>query len=180
MIRKKIKYNFQGQKFIQNLERSLESAAIQGALMVERDAKKLLNNTGKSFPAKAGYNSPIFKGDGVPERKTKPADMGVSLKTLKAQRVYWYGEPLHRWVQASMPGSPPNKQTGTLQRSIIHEYSKAKKEAKIGPAQQLKYARVQELGSAQMPERPYLTPAFKMNEKKIFKLFADAVKRTMP
>lgn len=176
MIRAKIDFKFQGKKYISNLEKNMERAIEKSALMVQRDTKQLLNQSGKSMPAKAGLNDTSTVG----ERKNKPAQKGMTVKEMKAARLYWYGEPLHRWVEASQPGNPPHKQTGTLQRSIMVQFFKRKLEARIGPMAELKYARVHEMGSDKMPMRPYLKPAFDGLEQKILQMMVDAVQSTEP
>jgi hypothetical protein len=179
MIKTTIQLNFHGEKYIRNLSGEINDAINRGAMLVQRETKELLNKTGKSIPAKAGLNS----AKTVQGRKNAPSEKSMNLAAMKAQRLYWYGEPLHRWVEASQPGSPPHKQTGTLQRSISIQPSKRsskKMTAKIGPAQQLKYARVHEMGSDKMPMRPYLTPAFMACEPKIMQYLANAIRNAKP
>jgi phage gpG-like protein len=96
-------------------------------------------------------------------------------------RIYWYGEPLHRWVQSSTPGTPPHKQTGHLQRSIAVEIVNDGLRAKIGPGQGLRYARIQELGGktrfGTLPPRPYMAPALTMTQSAIVQDFFRAIAR---
>lgn len=179
MLKAKIEFKFSGEKYIANLSGGLNDAINKGALLIQRETKEFLNQTGKSMPAKAGLNSVAT----VAERKKTPAAKNMNLAAMKAQRLYWYAEPLHRWVQSSQPGSPPHKQTGTLQRSISVEPSRPsvkKMVAKVGPAQELKYARVHELGSSDMPMRPYLTPAFVACEPKIMQYLKSAIRNAKP
>lgn len=90
-------------------------------------------------------------------------------------RVYWYGEPLNRWTTASNPGQPPHKQTGNLQRSIQYQMALNGLSAKVGPVDQIKYARRLELGSKKVPARPYLKPAFDKSVPQIMIYIHDAV-----
>lgn len=174
MITATYKLNWQGEPYKRRLLRELQRATRQGAERVRRNAKETqLNTSGKAATAKSGIN----RGSAAARYARKSQILG--LKTVKSvhirrkvmtfggsykgvSRVYWYGEPLHRWVQSSPPGSPPHKQTGTLQRSIAVETESHGLKAKVGPGQKLKYARIQELGGKgliNLPPRPYMRPA---------------------
>ena len=179
MLKAKIEFKFSGDQYIKSMSENVSNAINRGALLVQNETKTLLNQSGKSMPAKGKLNTAAS----VAGRKRTPADKGMTAAEMKAKRLYFYGEPLHRWVEASKVGDPPHKQTGNLQRSINVELSSPRKkkiESKIGPAQQLVYARVHEMGSDKMPARPYLTPAFLSNEKKILKLIESAIMETKP
>lgn len=97
----------------------------------------------------------------------------------QVDRVYWYGEPLHRWVQSSVPGTPPHKQTGELQRRISVQPVNEGYRAKVGPANNLKYGRIQELGGktrfGTLPPRPYLEPSFQKMVPAIMQDFRVAI-----
>lgn len=101
---------------------------------------------------------------------------GESKKTI--DRIYWYGEPLHRWVQSSQPGTPPHKQFGHLKRSIARQVVNDGYRIRVGPGQNLKYGRIQELGGVgliRLPARPYLEPSFQKMVPAIMQDFRVAI-----
>lgn len=182
MITATFKLDWHGEPYKRKLLRELQIATRQGAERVRRNAVQTqLNTSGKSATSKAGLNrgsagDRIARASRLTNLKTIRLKSGQTLrfggtfqtkrkkKTASISRVYWYGEPLHRWVQSSFPGTPPHKQTGTLQRSIAVETATHGLSAKVGPGQKLKYARMQELGGrtkfGTLPPRPYMAPAF--------------------
>ena len=128
----------------------------------------------------AAGKSMIFGGSLTYNQNIMLGKMVYQTNVIRLDRIYWYGEPLHRWVQSSPPGSPPHKQRGTLQQSITVEPTHAGLRAKIGPAQSLIYSRIQELGGKGMinlPARPYMRPAFESQQQAILFQFALAVQR---
>lgn len=193
MITATYKLNWKGEPYKRRLLRELQRATREGAERVRRNAKQdQLNTTGKAATTKAGLN----RGN-VAKRIGRRA-MIVDLKQVRSvrlpkrksllfggsyngiDRIYWYGEPLHRWVQSSQPGTPPHKQTGTLQRSIAVEVASHGLRAKIGPGQQLKYGRIQELGGKgliNLPPRPYMRPALLAEAQRIMFGFEMAIAR---
>lgn len=203
MITAKYKLEWEGNAYNQRLHRNLVQAVAKSAMLVQRSAKNLLNTSGKSQTAKSGINQigsrtgsmaavnrfkagnrDIFNLKEVSNKKgNKTLVFGgtlVSSKVGQLSRVYWYGPPLHRWVQASQPGSPPHKQTGTLQRSIVFQIHSGGLKAKIGPGQNLIYGRIQELGGkalVRLAARPYMRPAFEANQQAILFQFALAVQK---
>jgi hypothetical protein len=198
MIQYRTNLKWNGPIVLSRINREIKQAVRQGAERVRRAAKDpLLNKSGKSMTARAGLNkgkTPVgrwYHGVGnltglniVNFGKSSMASGGIlAAGKLKNQttidRVYWYGEPLHRWVQSSVPGTPPHKQTGHLQRSIAVEIVNDGLRAKIGPAQGLKYARIQELGSksGRLAARPYMAPALTMTQSAIVQDFFRAIAR---
>lgn len=199
MITYSYKLNWRGKIAIAKYNAAIENAVAQSALQVQREAKKLLNKSGKGVVAKLGLNKVKGKGsrklsaeEKVNLRFTQGMEALSKTKTVhgkknkitfggsftaedgtKTDRIYWYREPLHRWVQSSQPGTPPHKQTGSLQRIAVQFYN-SKMGAKIGPQYGLKYARIQELGGRGMinlPPRPYMQPAYEMVLPKINDIF---------
>jgi hypothetical protein len=192
-----------GQEYSRRLHAELRRAVQQSALRVQRKAKELLNTSGKGVLAKAGINKigsrtgpmavtnrfkagqrDIFNLKQVSNKSgTKTLNFGgnyVSGKSGRIDRVYWYAEPLHRWVQSSQPGTPPHKQTGTLQRSIAFQITHSGLRAKVGPQNTLIYGRIQELGGRgliRLPPRPYLRPAFESQQQAILFQFALAIQK---
>jgi len=192
-----LKWN--GPVIISRVEREVKRAVRQGAERVRRSAKDpLLNTSGNAATALAGMNRGNLAkrwnrgiqgsaGMRVINLGTKQIAFGGTYtatykkKQHTVDRVYWYGEPLHRWVQSSVPGKPPHKQTGTLQRSIAVETINDGLRAKIGPGNSLRYGRIQELGGktrfGTLPPRPYMRPALELNQSAILQDFYKAVVR---
>lgn len=103
-------------------------------------------------------------------------------KLREAERIYWYAEPLHRWAQASVPGTPPNAQQGMrggLKASITWEKFKDGMQAKVGPNYKLKYALAQEFGGRGLPERPYMRPAYEKTRFPIHMIFKKELWRAV-
>ena len=201
MITAKYKLDWKGEPYKKRLLRELQRATRQGAERVRRNAISVqLNTSGKSATAKAGLNKGSV-ADRWARRKriqglktVKSKLTGASLTfggnytyqnkktrvTTRVDRIYWYGEPLHRWVQSSPPGSPPHKQTGTLQRSIAVEPATHGLKAKIGPGNHLKYGRIQELGGRgliNLPPRPYMRPALAAEAQRVLFDYQLAIAR---
>lgn len=65
----------------------------------------------------------------------------------------------------SLPGEPPKKITGFLQRSITYEMGEDKLSAKVGT--NLNYGRHLELGTVNMAPRPYLRSTLKEEAARI-------------
>lgn len=210
MITNSFDLQWNGPDYTARLRRELLRAVKQSALIVRRNARDLLNVSGKAQTAKAGLNSTrgkAFAGLTPTQKNNLIFQNGLKvikdLKTVKGRkanktlifggtyhvtnttrltRVYWYGDPLNRWVQSSMPGTPPHKQHGDLQKSIQCEFNDAMLYAKIGPAHGFKYGRIHELGGKaliNLPPRPYLAPAFQMSQPDIFAQFQSAMIRAL-
>lgn len=205
MITASFSLDWKGDPYKRKLLRELQRATRQGAERVLRNAKQeQLNTSGKAATTKAGLNKgdtqarkdrEIYMHDlkTVASKKTgaslqfggtyrffTKSAYGSNVKWFKVKRVYWYGDPLHRWVQSSQPGSPPHKQTGTLQRSIAVQVEGHGMKAKIGPGQRLIYGRIQELGGRgliNLPPRPYMRPALLAEAQRVLFGYQLAVAR---
>jgi phage gpG-like protein len=197
MIR--VNYNLQwnGPVIISRVHREIKQAVRKGSERVRRAAKDpILNKSGKVATTLAGMNRGTLaqrwnrgvKGSTnlkVINLKPNPLAFGGTYRATykkkhhRVDRVYWYGDPLHRWVQSSMPGDPPHKQSGHLQRSIAVEVINDGMRAKIGPGNGLVYARIQELGGktrfGTLPPRPYMQPALAAEQSAILQDFHRAV-----
>jgi len=199
MINYKYNLNWKGKLAIIKYRKAVEKAVLKSALIVQREAISLLKVSGKGVTAKLGLNK--VKGRGVSklsgaektELRFKQGMAAISkLKTVQGKkskitlggsmggndRIYWYANPLFRWVQASEPGTPPHKQTGTLQRSIVFQKTKGGLGAKIGPGNKLVYARIQELGGkglVNLAPRPYMQPALESKAAEIDQVFAKEI-----
>lgn len=181
-------------------DQACQKSVAQVALSIQRESKKLLNRSGKGVTAKLGLNKVSGKGtsklSGAEKTELRYKQGLESLDSVKTvhgrkskltfggskdgnDRIYWYREPLHRWVQASAPGTPPHKQTGNLQQIAV-EFSGSKQRAKIGPRYGLKYARIQELGGkglVNLAARPYMTPALAAVSPQISGIFEQNMKK---
>jgi hypothetical protein len=202
MIRFTYNLKWNGPVILSRVEREVKRAVRQGAERVRRAAKDpLLNRSGKAATAIAGLNRGNIsdrwnrgvsgmKGLSIINLGSKQIAFGGIYRfrgkanprrKFAVDRVYWYGEPLHRWVQSSTPGTPPHKQTGTLQRSVAVETINDGMRAKVGPGNGLKYARIQEIGGrtrfGTLPPRPYMKPALEMTQSAILQDFYKAVAR---
>jgi hypothetical protein len=74
-----------------------------------------------------------------------------------------------REVTVSEPGDPPNKDMGTLQKSVAWEIDEENLTGLVGT--NLKYGLWLEFGTKIMKARPWLLPAFKKNADKILKMY---------
>jgi hypothetical protein len=195
MLKYNYSLNWKGKLAIAKYSQAIQRAVAKSAILVQREAKTLLNQSGKGVVAKLGLNKVGGKGvsklSGA-EKTELRYKQGLAVlskpKTIIGKknkitlggsyggvdRIYWYGSPLHRWVQSSQPGTPPHKQTGTLQRSIAFQFYNFKMAARIGPQNKLIYGRIQELGGKgliNLPPRPYLRPAFEKVTPQIDEIF---------
>ena len=201
MITASYKLTWQGDPYKRRLLFELQRAVRQGAERVRRNAVSVqLNTSGQAVTNKYGANrgdvKKRFANPNITNLKTVNGAGRLMLfggtftfkgksglnknRTYSVDRIYWYGKPLHRWVQSSPPGTPPHKQTGTLQRSIAVEVAAHGLKAKVGPGQKLKYARIQELGGKgllNLPPRPYMRPALMAEAQRIMFGFQMAITR---
>lgn len=187
--------------FIWKYEKAIKTAVQKSAILVQREVRQSLSNVGD----KAGLNTLNKIKDVSKRRAAGEETMGDTLSqfetkkhkvqwggTLKykdkagklreANRIYWYAEPLHRWAQASVPGTPPNAQQGMrggLKASITWEKFKDGMQAKVGPNYKLKYALAQEFGGRGLPERPYMRPAYEKTKFPIHMIFKKELWRAV-
>lgn len=187
--------------FIWKYEKAIKTAVQKSAILVQREVRQSLSNVGD----KAGLNTlnkikDVRKrraageeamGDTLSQFETKKhkVQWGGTLKYMdkagklrEANRIYWYAEPLHRWAQASVPGTPPNAQQGMrggLKASITWEKFKDGMQAKVGPNYKLKYALAQEFGGRGLPERPYMRPAYEKTKFPIHMIFKKELWRAV-
>lgn len=198
MINVNIDLQWNGNAYISRLKTELSKAIRRSAGGVRNEAVNLLNVSGKSATRNLNKvtgkgsrgltatqkNNQIFQNGLIAINNLKKITSTKTNKTFimggsigSIDRIYWYGAPLHRWVQSSPPGSPPHKQTGNLQQIAI-EYSAGGLTAKVGPKYGLKYARIQELGGRgiiRLPPRPYMKPAFDSQIANIMQNIANAI-----
>lgn len=201
MITYSRKIRWYDKAFIWKYEKAIKSAVLQSAILVQQEVRKSLSNVGD----KAGLNTlnkikDVGKrraageeamGDTLSQFETKKhkVQWGGTLKykdkagkLREANRIYWYAEPLHRWAQASVPGTPPNAQQGMrggLKASITWEKFKDGMQAKVGPNYKLKYALAQEFGGRGLPERPYMRPAYEKTKFPIHMIFKKELWRAV-
>ena len=168
-------------KYSMMIAKRMQSAVGSSLDLVVRETKKALSKTGpnKELQKAFGLNKrsgPHSQAAGITaianlkeiKFKKGPVYYGGTFTDSqgdKHDRIYWYGEPLHKWVQASAVGDPPHKQAGHLRNSIQREVKRSLDgyvvSGKAGPLDRLVYARRHELGGpGKYPARPFLTPTF--------------------
>lgn len=199
---------WRGNKYSADVQKSLKRAIVRAAENVRTTTRKALNVSGQTGGAIKALNkvSPKLSPQAKIDQKLAQgqAMMGKSLSGFQSKKgglfvrhggtyshtdqktgqtdtatgVYWYGEPVNKWVKASEVGTPPHKQSGDLQRSIEYSVSANGLEARVGPLDELKYARRQELGGpVSYPARPYLGPSYYACLPKIKRDIAEALKK---
>ena len=112
---------------------------VAAGLLVEREARRLLSVGG-----------------------------GTAEPPAVKEGVYFYGEPLMRWVNASKAGEPPRTQTGDLKNSIAVERI-FKTIVIVGPS--LFYGKFMEFGTRFIRPRPFMRPALRNMKRKFPQLF---------
>lgn len=75
----------------------------------------------------------------------------------------------------SLPGQPPNRDTGDLDRNIETEI-KAQNPPTVHVTSHMPYSAVLEFGTSKMAERPFMRPATEKNRKKVGEKVAAAVR----
>ena len=65
----------------------------------------------------------------------------------------------------SAPGSPPNRDTGNLDKSIDVRINRSRKTVSV--IARAEYAAAQELGTSTLPARPFLRPALLRNKDRV-------------
>lgn len=182
---KKVTFKWFGKKYESALTKETRAAIERSAYLVHGTAARLLSQQGQTGPREAGLNKGK-RGDKAVIKADRARIKGRALEytnkegeTKRLERLYW-NETEQKWVQASKPGDPPNKQSGDLRRSIGVAFGPMHLSAKIGPRDELVYARIQELGGragrgAYLPPRPYMVPALETNRETITKLLNMAV-----
>lgn len=195
MVNAKVKLTWAPSAVTAAIRREVKTAVRKGGERVRRETMVALNVSGKAATAKAKLNQGD-EGERIARKKLIKNLKTITIKNktimfggsytygkgkrrTTADRIYWYGEPLHRWVQSSVPGTPPHKQTGELQRRISVQPVNEGYRAKVGPANNLKYGRIQELGGktrfGTLPARPYLEPSFQKMVPAIMQDFRVAI-----
>lgn len=79
-----------------------------------------------------------------------------------------------RVVLASLPGDPPNTDTGRLVQSIKFDFQNGGLKGRVGT--NLKYGAHLEFGTKNMAARPWLSTAVRETSKEVAKIFADAIR----
>lgn len=110
-----------------------------------------------------------------PGEFTKQVAFGGSIGGV--DRIYW-NDDKKWWTTSSMPGTPPHKQSGRLQK-IARQPVNDGYRIRVGPSNGLKYGRIQELGGktrfGTLPPRPYLEPSFQKMVPAIMQDFRVAI-----
>ena len=125
-----------GQKFSRDLAAEERRRLERAAMVVEREAKRLLS----------------VSGTGVWQGKGKYKEV---VRAVKAKGKKIYG------VFPSRPGEPPHKQTGRLRASVTHEVMRWgwRMVARVGT--NVWYGKVLQHGNSRIKPRPWLDVALK-------------------
>lgn len=184
---------FNGNTIRRTAEVKVANAIGQACDYLVREVKDALSKTGPNQSLQKAFG--ISKKNGPHDRARGEAGIkGLQELRIGKHRIshggtftdkdganhdgmYWYGEPLNKWAQASPVGSPPHKQLGNLRDSIDREHITGQMTGKVGPTDELVYARRQELGGpGRYPARPYLRPTFLKNRAKIEAMLTKAAR----
>lgn len=187
---KSVSFKWIGKKYESAVVRETKAAIRRCANMVRKTTVINLSNEGQTLPNSVGLNKGkaekrYARGSAMISEGYKqsggrsPSFKNAAGEMVQIDRLYWNATE-RRWVQASVPGTPPNKQSGALRRSIGIQYTSGGLQARVGPRDGLKYARVQELGGktddgATLPPRPYLVPALNQNQAEITRILRYAI-----
>lgn len=188
-----------GKKYLNDMDRRLSSGVKTACLLVVRETRKALNKTGPSQELQKEFgidkkNGPHsfdaglmsigglkFRGTGKNSHTIAHGGTWTDSKGQEHAGLYWYGEPLNKWVQASPVGTPPHAQTKNLKKSIDLQIETNGLTGKVGPLDELEYARRQELGGpGSFPARPYLGPTFQANLQRIKQHLKDKAAGAKP
>lgn len=97
---------------------------------------------------------------------------GGDLIRVEASRLLTEGSVSGKFHVPSLPGEPPNEDTGHLRSNIeVHQTAPLRVEV----SSNAKYAAALEGGTSKMAERPYMGPAARAKKKEIVKLVQGAV-----
>lgn len=113
---------------------------------------------------------------GVSARAETPGSRRTRVRNAKAKgRAF----AAHRY-QASAPGEPPRKRTGTLQKSIAYEVKGEGDTvvARIGTP--VDYGRFLEFGTKRMAARPYLASSLAERRDRFFAVIRTDLRRKFP
>lgn len=189
-----VRIKWMGKRYESALQRELKNAIVISAERVKTTTQKALSKTGPSKDLQKAFGKNKKSGPhdyakgmtglaGVQVRKYKNVKISfggtfTDSQGNKHDGMYWYGEPLNKWVKASPPGQPPHKQMGHLRESIQYQKLNNGLNVRVGPLDNLKYARRQELGGTSgYPARPYLMPSFMAQRERIEKTIKEAIKK---
>lgn len=84
------------------------------------------------------------------------------------ERIVGENGVYYRGLDPSLPGEPPKKITGFLQRSIAHKMSGDKQHAFVGTG--IDYGLYLEIGTVKMEARPFLRPTIDGNQDVIHRI----------
>lgn len=161
-----------GQAFLDKVDKQLYDAMAQACEVVRRDAMKSMGpGTGRIYfrrrSGKAGghWEKLVFEGGEYVLKSGKTNKEG--------------GDAMSQYImhQASSPGDPPAPDTGTLRRSLFWEVVRKGNMVLGYVGSNLKYAAALEYGTkdGKIAPRPYLRPARNKNRDRIVKIIAKAL-----
>lgn len=70
-------------------------------------------------------------------------------------------------LNPSLPGRPPRKRTGILQRNVLYEIDEAQGQAKVGITPMAFYGVFLEYGTKKMQARPFMLATLEKNEDRL-------------
>lgn len=94
---------------------------------------------------------------------------------LDAERSITEGSISGKGHIPSLPGEPPNRDTGDLDRNIDTE-TKSQNPPTVHVVSHMPYSAALEFGTSKMDERPFMRPATEKNRKKVGQKVAAAVR----
>ena len=102
-----------------------------------------------------------------------------SLIEADAERSITEGAVSGKHHVPSLPGQPPNEDTGHLRANIETEIIAGAAEPTVHVTSKARYAAYLEFGTSRMAARPYMRPATEKNREKVAGLVAEQVSVTI-
>lgn len=177
-----VEVKWRGKRAPDAIKMAFRDAVEDCALLLVKETRKALSKSGpnKDLQKEFGIDKESGPHDFRKGREALWTGVFTDSKGKEHAGMYFYGEPLKKWVQASPVGEPPHQQTGSLLRSIEHEMMPNGITARVGPLDELEYARRHEIGGPDSyPDRPFLKPTLERLQGKIRETLTKAAKRAV-
>lgn len=182
-----VKIAWNAKKYVQNVNRQTAASIRRASELVAKKTKEALDKPGENTVSplnevgkKKRFQSGVDRLEGLQSHGVRHFGGSIDIDNKTVKGVYWNAAS-HKWTTASAPGTPPHKQTGKLRQRIKAVRSSDGLTARVGPLDELKYARVQELGGptwrATLPPRPYLGPSFDACKDMINRIIKYGIKK---
>jgi HK97 gp10 family phage protein len=177
-------------QFVANLVRQSDNALLRGALMLESNIKQILLTPGRGRIRESGRNR-VGRGSFTSEtvtvdtpfsRRIGPGIPKTTTKVIRRMRRRGRAKVnIDLTNRASAPGEPPAPDTGTLQRSITHDFDGQK----IRVGTNVEYAEPLEFGTTNAGRshnvvilpRPFMRPAYAASKEQITDAIVATLKR---